>query len=72
MFSSGLRRALVYYGIELQDETGDIQVVLHLDLSGLSLSEGLEFERLVPGTVDDVLLELQSLVEQIEDQRLQR
>ena len=72
MFSSGLRRALVYYGIELQDETGDIQVILHLDLSGLSLSEGLEFERLVPGTVDDVLLELQSLVEQIEDQRLQR
>ena len=72
MFSSGLRRALVYYGMELQDETGDIQVKLHLDLSGLSLSEGLEFTRLVPGTVDNVLLELQSLVEQIEDQRLQR
>ena len=71
MFSSGLRRALVYYGMELRDETGDIQVTLHLDLSGLSLSEGLEFKRLVPETVDKVLLELQSLVEQIEDQRLQ-
>ena len=72
MFSSGLRRALVYYGMDLQDETGNIQVTLHLDLSGLSLSEGLEFTRLVPGTVDDALLELQVLVEQIEDQRQQR
>ena len=72
MFSSGLRRGLVYYGMDLQDETGDVQVTLHLDLSGLSLSEGLEFKRLVPGTVDDVLLELKALVEQIEDWRLQR
>ena len=72
MFSAGLRRALVFYGMELQDETGDIQVTLHLDLSGLSLSEGLEFKRLVPGTVNDALLELQVLVEQIEDQRLGR
>jgi hypothetical protein len=72
MFSSGLRRALVYYGIDLQDETGDIQVKLHLDLSGLSLSEGLGFKRLIPGTVDDVLLELRALVEQIEDRPPQR
>ena len=72
MFSSGLRRDLVYYGMELQNQTGEIQVELHLDLSGLSLSEGLEFKRVAPGTVDDVLLELQVLVEQIENQRSQR
>ena len=69
MFSSGLRRALVYYGLKLQDEIGEIEVQLHLDLSGLSQSEGLEFKRLAPGTVDDVLLEIQYLVEQIEDNR---
>ena len=71
MFSSGLRRALVYYGMQLQNDAGDVEVELHLDLSGLSQSEGLEFKRLVPGTVDDVLLELQFLVEQIEEKRLQ-
>ena len=71
MLSSDLRRALVYYGMELEDESGDIQVELHLDLSGLSQSEGLEFTKVVPDTVDDVLKELQSLVEQIEDNRAQ-
>ena len=68
MFSSGLRRALVFYGMELRDEAGEIEVQLHLDLSGLSQSEGLDFKRLVPGTVNDVLSEMQFLVEQIEDQ----
>ena len=68
MFSAGLRRALVFYGMELRDDAGEIEVQLHLDLSGLSQSEGLEFKRLVPGAVDDALGELQSLVEQIEDQ----
>ena len=71
MLSSDVRRALVYYGIKLQDDTGDVQVVLHLDLSGLSQSEGLEFTRVVPETVDDVLQELQFLVEQIETKRAQ-
>ena len=72
MFSSGLRRAMVYYGIQLHDEAGDIEVQLHLDLSGLSQSEGLEFKMLVPETVDEVLSELQFLVEQIEDKRDRR
>jgi len=71
MFSSGLRRALVYYGMKLQDEAGEIEVELHLDLSGLSQSEGMEFKRLAPDVVDDVLFELQFLVEQIEDKRLE-
>ncbi len=71
MFSSSLRRALVYYGMKLQDETGDIEVELHLDLSGLSQSEGLEFKRVAPNTVNDALDEIQSLVEQIEDKRAQ-
>lgn len=68
MFSSGLRRALVFYGMELRDDAGEIEVQIHLDLSGLSQSEGLEFKRLVPEVVQDVLGELQFLVEQIEDQ----
>ena len=67
MFSAGLRRALVFYGMELYDEAGEIEVQLHLDLSGLSQSEGLEFKRLVPGAVYDALGELQFPVEQIED-----
>ncbi len=71
MLSSDVRRALVYYGIQLQDDSGDIQVELHLDLSGLSQSEGLEFTKLVPDTVDNVLQELQFLVEQIENKRPQ-
>lgn len=71
MFSSGLRRAMVYYGMKLQNETGDIEVELHLDLSGLSQSEGLEFKRLAPSTVNEVLAEIQTLVEQIEDKRTQ-
>jgi hypothetical protein len=70
MLSSDLRRALVYYGMELQDTSGDVQVELHLDLSGLSQSEGLEFTKFVPETVEDVLQELQTLVQQIEDKRL--
>ena len=69
MLSSDVRRALVYYGMKLQNDSGDIQVELHLDLSGLSQSEGLEFTRVVPETVDDVLQEIQFLVEQIEDNR---
>ncbi len=71
MFSSSLRRAMVYYGIKLQDESGDINVELHMDLSGLSQSEGLEFKRVAPNTVNDVLSEIQFLVEQIEDKRPQ-
>ena len=71
MLSANVRRALVYYGIKLQDDSGDVQIELHLDLSGLSQSEGLEFTKIVPDTVDDVLQELQFLVEQIEDKRLQ-
>ena len=68
MFSSGIRRALVFYGMQLHDDAGEIEVQLHLDLSGLSQSEGLEFKRVVPEAVTEVLGELQSLVEQIEDQ----
>jgi hypothetical protein len=71
MFSSDLRRGLVYYAMQLQDNSGDIEVELHLDLSGLSQSEGLEFKRLAPRTVEAVLQEIQYLVEKIEDSREQ-
>ena len=70
LFTSDLRRALVFYGMGLQDESSGIDVLLHLDLSGLSESESLEFKRLMPSTVKDVLLELRSLIDQIEDKRM--
>lgn len=69
MFSSSLRRSLVFFGMQLQDDTGETQIQLHLDLSGLSQSEALEFKRMAPETVNDVLLELRYIVEQIEEQR---
>ena len=71
MFSAGLRRGLVYYEMQFYDEANDAEVELHLDLSGLSESEGLEFTRAVPDTVEDALQELRFLVEQIEDERVQ-
>ncbi len=70
MFTSGLRRALVYYGMKLQDEAGEVDVELHLDLSGLSQSEGLEFKRTVPATVEEALSEIEGLVDQIEEGRV--
>ena len=70
LFSSSLRRGLVYYGMKLQDETGDITVELHLDLSGLSESEEMVFKQWEPSAVEDVLEEIKRLVEQIEDKRL--
>ncbi|PKB73470.1 MAG: hypothetical protein BZY75_01620 [SAR202 cluster bacterium Io17-Chloro-G7] len=69
MLSTDTRRSLVYYGLKLQDASGDVQAELNLDLSGLSQSEGLEFTRIAPDTVNEVLRDLQFLVEQIESQR---
>ncbi len=69
MFSASLRRALVYYGMRFYDEAQGIEVELHLDLSGLSESEAMEFKRPAPDTVKDVLREIQSLVDQIEEKR---
>lgn len=70
IFSSSLRRALVYYGMKLQDDTGNISVELHLDVSGLSESEEMVFKQLEPSAVEAVLKEIKGLVEQIEDKRL--
>jgi hypothetical protein len=71
MFSSGLRRALVYYGIKLQDETGDTTIELHLDVSGLSESEEIVFKQSAPAAVETVLEEIKVLVDQIEEKRLE-
>jgi hypothetical protein len=69
MFSPELRVALVNQRMELKDETGTISAELQLDLTGLSDSEVMVFKKSAPGTVDEVLSELQDLVRQIEGGR---
>ena len=69
VFSSPLRRELVFYGLELQDQAGDIMVELHLDVSGLSDSEEMVFEKQAPLEVGNALHEIRQLVDQIEEQR---
>ena len=70
MFSPDLRRSMVYYGMELQDDTGNISMELHLDISGLSESEKMSFRQSAPSEVEAALAELRLLVEQIEEKRL--
>ena len=67
-----LRVALVQRDITLQDETGDTEAVLQLDLTGLSNSEGIKYQRFAPDVVEDVLLEIQLLVDQIESKRIKQ
>ena len=69
VFSPPLRRELVFYGMELQDQAGDIMVELHLDVSGLSDSEEMVFEKQAPVEVGNALHEIRQLVDQIEEQR---
>ncbi len=67
-----LRVALVERDIKLKDETGATEAVLQLDLTGLSNSEGIKYQRLAPDVVEDVLLEIQLLVDQIESKRIRQ
>ncbi|MFQ6026802.1 MAG: hypothetical protein ACE5Q6_04720 [Dehalococcoidia bacterium] len=69
LFSPELRVALVNYGISLQDASGTIHTQLHLDVSGLSNTEGMVLSRSEPDLVDSVLTEVQLLVDQIESLR---
>lgn len=69
IFSTDLRRSLVYYGMQLQDSSGDTSVELHLDISGLSASEGMVFTRSARKEVENVLDEIRLLVDRIEDIR---
>ena len=69
VFSPPLRRELVFYGMELQDQAGDTMVELHLDVSGLSDSEEMVFEKQAPVEVGNALHEIRQLVDQIEEQR---
>jgi hypothetical protein len=62
--------ALVNQRMLLKDETGSISTELQLDLTGLSNSEVLVFQRSAPEIVDDVLSELQDLVSQVEGKRI--
>lgn len=70
MFSPELRVAMVNQRMVLTDESGSIRAQLQLDLSGLSDSEQIIFERSAPDLVDDALAEIQDLVYQIEDKRI--
>ena len=70
MFSPNLRRAMVWYGMKLKEESSDATVELHLDVSGLSASEEMVFKQTVPTAVNSALSEIKVLVDQIEDERL--
>jgi hypothetical protein len=69
MFSPDLRRSLVYYGLELQNEAGDQTMELHLDISGLSESEKMVFKQSSPDEVAAALAEIKVMADQIEEQR---
>jgi hypothetical protein len=69
MFSADLRRSLVYYGLELQNEARDQTMELHLDISGLSQSEKMVFKQSSPDEVSAALAEIQVMANQIEDKR---
>jgi hypothetical protein len=71
MFTPALRVAMVNQNMLLTDETGTISAQLQLDLSGLSDSEHIIFERSDPKLVDLALAEIQVLVAQIEGKRPQ-
>ena len=69
IFPPDLRVALVYYGMQLYDEAGNNTAELNLDFSGLSDGEGLVFSQHAPTAVENVLLQIETLVTQIENQR---
>ncbi len=69
MFSADLRVAMVFYGLELTDETGKINALLNLDFTGLSLGEVLIMQRPAERIVGDMLREIGALVVQVEEQR---
>ncbi|PKB81848.1 MAG: hypothetical protein BZY88_05675 [SAR202 cluster bacterium Io17-Chloro-G9] len=69
MFSSDLRVAMVFYGMELKDDTGRVNALLNLDLTGLSLGEVLVLKQPASRVVNDMLTEISDLIEQVETQR---
>jgi len=69
MFSSDLRVAMVFYGMELKDSTGEVNALMNLDLTGLSLGEVLILKQPASRVVNDMLTEIGDLVTQIEVQR---
>ncbi len=69
MFSADVRVAMVFYGLELTDDTGKINALLNLDLTGLSLGEVLIMQQPSERIVTDMLREIGTLVEQVEEQR---
>jgi hypothetical protein len=69
LFSPELRVNLVTQRVLLADQTGDINAELQLDLTGLSDSEVIVFQRTAPNVVSEVLSEIKDLVNQIEAKR---
>ena len=71
MFSPELRVAMVNQKMVLTDDSGNISTQLQLDLSGFSESEHMVFTSSDPDLVNAALSEIQDIVGQIEDRRLQ-
>ena len=69
MFSADLRVAMVSYGLQLNDETGQVNLLMNLDPTGLSLGEMMILKQPAERIVADMLREIGELVEQVEDQR---
>jgi len=69
MFSPELRVAMVFYGLELSDETGQVNALMNLDLTGLSVGEVLIMQQPAERIVADMLREIGALVDQVEEQR---
>ena len=70
LFSPDLRVALVNQRMSMQDASANIATELQLDLTGLSDSELILFKHTTPDVVKRTLSEIQSLLKQIEDNRV--
>ena len=70
LFSPDLRVALVNQRMSMQDASANIATELQLDLTGLSDSELILFKHTPPDVVKRTLSEIQSLLKQIEDNRV--
>ncbi len=69
MFSPDLRVAMVFYGLELSDETGQVNALMNLDLTGLSVVAVSLKKQPAERIVADMLREIGALVDQVEEQR---
>ena len=57
------------YGLEMKDDTGKVNALMNLDLTGLSVGEVLILKQPAARVVNDMLTEISKLVDQVEAQR---